>query len=304
MTKKRKLAYAALTITAIIWGAALPIVKPSLQYISATQFLYFRYLLATPLLIPVLIRSYLNIRPKGILLLKILALEIFGTPLSLLVLYEGLSKTSALEASLIATTGPIFVTIGGIIFLKEKEESREWIGLTLSLIGTLILVLEPIINGNNHVVTFSISGNLLVILYNLMWAIYLIIAKKLYKNLPKIFISSITYPIALLFFTILLRLTDNPTPLTLLQIPEVIFAALYMSTLGSVIAFTLYMYGQNLIEASEASLFSYLNGIIAIPIAFLLLHEVPTSLMFTAMILIAAGVFIAEYRPHKFKNRQ
>lgn len=302
MNKSRRLAYLALTITAIIWGAALPIVKPSLSYISPTQFLFFRYLLATPLLIPFLIHHWRKLKPSKSLLSKIIALELIGTPIALLVLYEGLAKTSALEASLIATTGPIFITLGGIIFLKEKEESREWLGLGLSFLGTLILVLEPLLTGNGHTLAFSLSGNMLVILYNLIWASYLLIAKGLYKKIPKIFISSFTYPLSLIFFFILLNSQGVSTPLTLLQIPEVLTAALYMAIPGSIVAFTLYIYGQNLIEASEASLFSYIHGIVAIPASYLILGDVPTPYMLLGIIVIATGVLLAEYRTKKFKK--
>ena len=299
MIKNRKRAYLALLINSIIWGAALPIVKPSFEYISPTQFLYLRYLIAAPLLLPFLVWFLIKLKLSLKKLVQIVLLEILGTPLALIILYQGLKQTSAIEASLIGATGPLFTIIGGIIFLKEKQEKHEWFGLLFSLIGTLILVFEPLLTGRNHQASFSITGNLMVISYNLLWTSYLLIAKKLYRKIPKIFISSISYLVALIIFTLFLAIKGTVTPLSLLAIPSIAVATIYMAIFGSIIAFTLYIYGQNLIEASEASLFTYLHGIIAVPFSIFLLKESVTWPMILAIILISIGVFIGEYRLRK-----
>src|SRR3989339_934910 len=150
----RAKAYLALSVMAVIWGIALPLVKPALNFVSPYQFLYFRYLIAAPLLLPVLISYAFKLKLSLKTYLKIIALEILGTPVALPILYQGLKLTSGLEASLLGATGPIFTILGGIIFLKEREEKREWRGLALSFLGTLILVAEPLILGKNGGVGF------------------------------------------------------------------------------------------------------------------------------------------------------
>lgn len=286
----RAKAYLALLIMAVIWGAALPIVKPSLNFISPFQFLYLRYLLATPLLLPVLIYYLIKIKPSWKTILTIAALEFLGTAVNLPLLYFGLKLTSSIEASLIGAAGPVFIVLGGIIFLHERETKREWRGLTLSFLGTLTLIVEPLLTGRNHGLGFSLLGNGLVLSYNLIYVIYVLLAKVHYKKIPKILVSSLSYPIALLSFWILLLISGlSPDP-GLLKIPAVALAAGYMAIFGSIIAWTLFLYGQNLIEASEASLFTYLQGVVAIPVAWLFLGETPTWPMGLAIILIAYGI--------------
>ncbi|MBU2052264.1 DMT family transporter [Patescibacteria group bacterium] len=289
-------AYLALTTMAIIWGVALPLVKPSLSFVTPHQFLYLRYLIAAPLMLPVLISYAFKLKLSLKTYVKIIALEILGTPIALPILYQGLKLTSALEASLLGAAGPLFTVIGGIIFLKESEEKREWRGLVISFFGTLILVLEPLITGRNHSVGFSLLGNLLILLHNLINTAYLLLAKKIYRQLPKLFVTSISYPVAWTCLGGFLIFTGQSTAINLLNTPAVALAAGYMAIFGSIIAFALLLYGQNLIEVSEASLFSYLQGIVAIPAAWILLNEVPTWPMGLAIILIAAGVIMAEKR--------
>ena len=296
---KRTKAYLALLTTTLIWGATFPIVKPSLQYITPFQFLFFRYLIAAPLTLPVLIYYIAKLKPSLKQSLKIIFLEFFGASLALGILYVGLAKTTALEASFIAATSPIITTLGGIIFLKEKEEKREWLGLAISFFGSLLIVFEPILRGQSIFETFSLSGNLIILSYNFIIAGYYLMAKKHYHKLPKIFVTSTSYLISLITFFLVLTITKTPTPLSLLKIPSVALACIYMAIPGSIIALTARIYGQDLIEASEASLFQYLQAVVAIPVAFLILNEVPTLGQILALVIVIIGVFLAEYRPRK-----
>lgn len=295
-------AYLALLGTALVWGAALPIVKPALSYISPTQFLYFRYLIAAPLLLPFLLKFFLKFRPNLRTVLNIFFVESYSF-FGLILLYRGLQLATALEASLIGATGPIFIVLGGILLLHEKEEKFEWTGLIISFIGTLILVLEPLLTGKNHSAGFSFTGNLMIIGYNLLNVFSVIYQKKLYKHIPKIYVSSLSYPIGLCIFFLILTLTGSSTSVSLLTTPSVMLACSYMAIFGSIIGFTLFIYGQNLIEASEASLFTYLQGIIAIPFAYLMLKESVTWPQIIAVLIVSLGVYLAERRPKRYNHK-
>lgn len=295
-------AYLALLGTALVWGAALPIVKPALNYISPTQFLYFRYLIAAPLLLPFLLKFFLRFRPNLRTVLNIFFVESYSF-FGLILLYRGLQLATAIEASLIGATGPIFIVLGGILLLHEKEEKFEWTGLIISFIGTLILVLEPLLTGKNHSAGFSFIGNLMIIGYNLLNVFSVIFQKKLYKHIPKIYVSSLSYPIGLCIFFLILTLTGSSTSVSLLTTPSVMLACGYMAIFGSIVGFTLFIYGQNLIEASEASIFTYLQGIIAIPFAYLMLKESVTWPQIIAVLIVSLGVYLAEQRPKRYNHK-
>ena len=121
--------------------------------------------------------------------------------------------------------------------------------------------------------------------------------------MPKLFVTSLSYSISLVSFVIFLYLIRLPTPVSLLQIPSVALAALYMSLLGSIIALTTRLYGQSLIEASEASLFQYLQGVVAIPVSFFLLKETVTLKQVLAIAIIFFGIFLAELRPRTLDKK-
>lgn len=291
MTKSRKLAYLALTVNAIIWGCALPIVKPALSHISPTQFLYLRFLLAGVVALPIFIYYYFKAYPKIFYIIKILLIESIQI-IALPILYLGLAKTSALEASLIGATGPIFVVLGGVLFLKERESKREWQGLAFSLLGSLLLVSEPLITGN-HDTAISTVGNLYVLSYNLLFTVYALTAKKFYKKSPPLYLGSLIYLLSALIYSFLIPTTPIST---LAPHKDVLMAVIYMAIPGSILAFALYLYAVSKIEVSEASLFTYLNGVVSIPAAYFFLGEIPGPLTLLAILVIATGIIRSESR--------
>jgi len=293
MSKSRRLAYLALSINVLIWGAAFPIVKPALDFLSPLQFLFFRFFVASLFSLPFLIYYYSKIPLKTSYLIKVMLIESIQL-IALPILYFGVAKTSALEASLIGATGPLFVILGGIMFLKEHEEKREWQGLALSLAGSLMLIFEPLWNGHGFVGS-NLSGNLYILLYNALYMVYALIAKKNYKTKPPLFLTPLTYLFATLLYGSILYFQNALPQLSIVTTQVSIFLPiLYMAIPGSVIAFALQMYAVSRIEVSEANLFSYLHPAVSIPAAYLLLGEKPNATTLLALAIIAFGVYRAE----------
>jgi len=300
VSKKRRLAYLALLGNTLIWGAAFPIIKPALAFHSPYEFLFLRYAIAAPLILPILVHAKVKFTlPIKKKILPIIALEVIGVPLLLSLVYTALDHTTALSASLIGLTSPLFTIIAGVLFLKERETTKELKGLFIALIGTLILTLSPVFK--SALPTGDLVGNSLMFLYNILWALYLILAKKLYSGVPKILVSTISMWIGLFFFGGLVVISGGLPHFFLSLNPSTLIAGGYMGILGSIIALTLYLYGQDKIEASEASLFTYLQAVVAIPTAYLLLHELPSPWQIVGALTICLGVYIGE---SKFRKKR
>ncbi|MFZ2202595.1 MAG: DMT family transporter [Microgenomates group bacterium] len=299
---KRAQAYALLLVNTILWGFSAPIIKKALDYVTVNQFLFGRYLIASLLFIPIyfLLRAK---KKKGVRHTNwrlLIGLALLGTPLTLIPLYEGLKLTSSIEAAILAATTPIMVILGSRLFLREKITANEEVGIFVALLGTLVLTLEPAFS-NGFTLTFSLLGNLLIIVSNLIWAAFLIITKKIKADPDQI--SLVSYLTSVPVFLILLLLES---PLKIIQTnpghPLALFGILYMAIAGSVIAFWAYTKGQALIPAGEASVFTYLQPIFTFPLAYFWLGESISRLGILACLLIAAGVYFSEYHGHPHKN--
>ncbi len=303
---KRQTAYFFLLINTVCWGAALIAVKPSLDVISPFRFLFYRYLVSALLTIPVLWYYRGKIQHFWSSLGKITLLELLGTTLCLSLLYFGLDRTTAIEASMLASTTPLFVVLLGVLLLKEKQEKRENIGLLIACTATGLLAAEPLLSGQAVQASWTTSGNILILLSNICAALYYVIAKRWYRRLPKIFVTTISFFVGSVSFLLLILAAERTSlpefytsSLSDWNQPSVWIAVGYMAIFGSIIGLTAYMKGQDGIEASEASLFSYLQPLIAIPAGILFLQEKTTMLQIISLTAILCGVLIAERRGEK-----
>lgn len=296
----RKQAYFYLLINVLCWGAALVVVKPALEFTSSFRFLFYRYLIAgTFFSLPYLYKNRKEL--SKLPLVKIILLELLGTVFSLSILFYGLAKTSAIEASLLSTTGPIFITLAGIILLKERQERWEWMGLLLSLIGSILIVTT----GNSLNDPVSLQGNLFVLIFNIINALYFVLAKKHYHPLNKTLVSAISFIVGLAGFLIInLVIVQGDLFKLVAQTSQdwahhsVRIASIYMGIFGSVIGLISYIQGQDKIEASEASLFTYLYPLIYLPLGILLLKETVSLQQILGLSIVLFGVLLAEKRTH------
>lgn len=303
---KRLKSYIFMIISAIAWGAFLPIVKLGFNdsEITPFRFLFYRFCLAGILSLPIIVYYWKKIKHKWQTLKTIILLELIETSLALSCLYIGLSQISALEANIIATSAPLFIIFGGIIFLKERQDRHEWLGLIFAFFGTILITLEPLWHGNDSLIS-SLSGNLLIVAHNVFNAIYFLLAKKRYHKIPKLFVSSISFYVGIVTFAILslVELDFNFAILSSnivqeLSSPMILGVIAYGAIFGSIIGLTAYIKGQDGIEASEASLFTYLQPAIYIPLGYFLLREHASALQLLSLIIIIFGVYLASRR-HK-----
>jgi drug/metabolite transporter (DMT)-like permease len=307
---RRLLAYGWLLVNTLCWGAALPIVKPLFDYTTPFRYLLYRYVFSGILCLPIVI-YYLKKQPKLFKFVGIITLvELIGTTLALSMLYFGLAKTSALEASIIATATPIFIILGGVIFLKEKQERNETFGSLLAFLATLVLSVYPFIYISHRGAGFSWLGNILILLQNVVTAVYLLLAKKYYHQVPKFFAAIISFYVGLVSFFFLSLFELGPRASQLIQVVqsdfshvEVWVGVVFMATFGSIIGLTAYLKGQEYIEASEASIFTYLQPLVYVPLVVFWLNEKISSIEIICLVVILLGVVIAEKRFKKPSTR-
>jgi drug/metabolite transporter (DMT)-like permease len=287
LPKDRFRAYVFLLINAILWGFAGPIIKYSLGYSTPVIFLLYRYLIATVVFLPFFIvhlqKTNYHYNFKLIFLLALL-----GTPLTLLPLYFGLNLTTSLEASILVSTSPIFTVIGGLLFLKEIIKPKEWFGLSLAILGTLLLAIDPLLSGISGQPISSTLGNFMIIISNLVWTIFLLLSKK--HKVDPVGLSFFSFLFSIPFFLITALLTHQNLSLNQAAIPGIV----YMAIPGSIIAFWAYQEGQKRIEASEAAMFTYLQPLFGLPLSLLWLKEGFSPFSVLSTLIIVAGFYVSE----------
>lgn len=311
MPSNRFKAYIVLLLTAIIWGIASPVIKYTLGFIQPFSFLFWRFLITSFVFLPIFAiykrKKSIKLSPKKIVNLSILGF--LGTTLSLGLLFAGYKYTTAIDGSLIYSLAPLIVVVGGAIFLKEQITRMERVGTLIALLGSIIIIIQPILEGNIFALK-NTYGNILVLVSAIAWAVYCLLVRKFEfkERTDPLILTAIGFFAG--FITIIpLFLHENfllndylksvhlPTQSLFYLNPAALSGILYMSLFSSVVAYFTYNLGYSLIEASEATIFDYLKPVFATPVAILWLGEKITPPFLLGAVIIALGVFLTEYRP-------
>jgi drug/metabolite transporter (DMT)-like permease len=310
MNKKRLSAYLLLTFTAIIWGIAGPVIKGTLAYLPPFTFLFWRFLIASLILLPLLIWRAKKENETLKTLLPIIPLGFLGVPLCLALIYLGFERTTALDGTIIAALAPIFIVISGVLFLREKVTRLETLGLLIAIAGTTMIIIQPLLEGGlpaqaGALASRNILGNLFIMIQNLVWTAYVILSKKEFRKHSPLIITAVSF-ITGLVIILPFALLESNFQITnfqpLITNHSALLGVLYMALLSSVVAYFTFESGLKLIEASEATIFSYLQPIFAAPVAILWLGEKITPTFLLGAIIIALGVFLTEFRPRRLAS--
>jgi len=300
MNPKRLRSYIYLIIVAAIWGAAGPVIKFTLKELPPFTFLTYRFFISSLILVPIMIGLKEKFPKNSKQNLTLLILSLLGTTVNLGLLFVGLKFTTVLDQSFISETGPILTILASSFFLKDKITKSEKIGIVLTFLGTIIIIIQPLI-GNGFLAYNNLYGNILILLSNISWVGYVIISKKqirekvspLTMTVSNFFVGFITLlPLAVLENHGAINLVSKISNIGL----STQLGVFYMAVISGALAYYLFQLGQKSIESSEAAVFSYLQPLFSTPLAILWLREKVSSSFVLGVIIIIIGIFIAQYK--------
>lgn len=287
---KYHIAILSITLCTIIWSSAAPIFKWAMQDTSPSTIAFFRFLCATILMLPI-VNKRIKIQFKDFY--KILLLAITGITCNIGFYYLGLSLTQSINAPIIASTIPIFLIFGSILFLHHKPKLKTIFGTLVSLAGVFVIIIRPV----GHLSSFgSILGNMYLILSVLSLVSYTILLKKFklkYHSSTLIFWIFLLGTIA--FFPPFILGTKPSIILSQLSFKG-IFGILYGAILSSIVGQILYNYSVKHLNTDEIGIFSYLGPIVTALVALPLLHEQITFAYLLGSFFVFLGLFIAEIK--------
>ncbi|HEX8966082.1 MAG TPA: DMT family transporter [Patescibacteria group bacterium] len=294
----------ALIISNIIWGAASPIFKWSLQGTPLFTLAFLRFLIPLILIFIFTKKKDLAIKEKDFM--KIFMLSFLGLSINIAFSFIGLTQTASINAPIIGSSGPIFIMLGSFLYLNEHPKKKVILGNMIGFLGILLIILQPLFQ---HTPNMAILGNFFLILATLGTVGNTIISRKVLQEYKPITITFWAFLIATITFLPPFAqelLTKGFLPHANLHAAVgIIFGAF----LSSWIAYYLFFYSLKYLLASEIGIFQYIDPVVTILIAMPLLREVPDATFLIGSFLIFFGIYIAEgrihYHPlHKFFSKK
>jgi len=283
----------ALIITNIIWGIASPVFKYALGNIPVFTLAFIRFFFAALIFLPFALLKWKKIDLET--LVKICLVGLFGITVNVSFFFFGLKLTDSINAPVIASTGPIFIYIFSIIFLRERPRIKVFKGLVISLIGVLLIIFSPVILDGQRLDLSKVEGNLFFLVATLGAVVSTIIASKALRKVDSFQATFISF-----FFSAMTFLPYIFQELSYWSFSQmdsrswlgIIFGIFFSSGL----AYYFYYYGIARISAQEVGIFSYIDPVAAIIIAYPLLNEQPGILFFLGSILVFFGIYLSEGR--------
>ncbi|OGK17747.1 hypothetical protein A3F32_01195 [Candidatus Roizmanbacteria bacterium RIFCSPHIGHO2_12_FULL_42_10] len=285
----------ALVIANVIWGAASPIFKYSLENIPPFTLAFIRFFFAALLLFPFIKRTNLNTNRTDWAQIALGAF--FGISINITFFFWGLQRSESINAPIIASSGPVFLFFLSIIFLKEKFKPNVFLGMMIALLGVILIILSPILFDGKKFAMGELTGNLFFVLATLGAILHPLLQKNVIGKIGSLRVTYYSFFIGAFTFLPFMFLELQSWSFSSLNLQGwtgIIFGVL----LSSGLAYYLYNYGIAKINTQEVGLFTYIDPIIAVLIAIPLLQEYPTIHFFIGSLLIFGGIFIAEKRIH------
>lgn len=283
----------ALISANIIWGAASPIFKFSLQNIPPFSLAFYRFFIASLILYPVI---HKNIALSDLKNKWIWFFALSGVTINIAFFFLALEKTASINAPIIASSGPIFILVASALYLREKIKFMEIVGTLIGFTGILVIIFQPILEKG---LSGEIMGNLFLVIATLGAAAGTIIGRKILTSKNTVGLTFWAFLIGTVTFLpfMLREYFINPGWMANLDHRGwlgIIFGALF----SSAAAYCLYNWALSKMPANRTSVFTYIDPIIAIAIAVPLLGEKITVPFIIGSVLVFLGILLAEGRLH------
>lgn len=223
---------------------------------------------------------------------------------------SSLEYTSIASSVVLVTTTPLWVAIFSPILLKEKNNPKIWIGISIAIIGSIIVSnsqscrinsgfviscegLGDLLSGRNFL------GNFLALAGAWMIAGYIIVGRRLRNKYSLTFYAFCVYTIAAIILVIWATLSG---------LPFIGFSAttyMWMILLGifpQLIGHSTFNWALGYLPASFVSVAFMAEPIGTIILAFLLLSEAPQIGEICGGLLILIGIFLVSLTNYKSIN--
>lgn len=210
---------------------------------------------------------------------------LFG--IEFVLIFSGLSFTSASRAAVFLYTAPFFVALGSHQFLGERLSGTQWSGLALSFAGVALAIGVPQPNVDARV----LLGDLMIVGGGALWAATTLIAKgtRLRNAAPE---KALGYQVALSIPILGAAswiagetITHEPGKLSILLLA---YQAIWVVGCTFVLWFALV----RAYSASKLSSFTFVTPLFGVVAAYFILGDTLTVAFGAAALLVIAGLYL------------
>ena len=291
MKHERGLAYAAFATVCVVWGTTYLVIRIGLETIPPLLLTGIRYSAAGLLLLVIALVRRTPL-PRDARTLRNLALCGFlmvGLG-NLAVVWSEQWVPSGLAALLVATA-PFWMAIiemfrpGG-----ERLNARGALGMLIGFGGVALLV-TPKGSGGAWSTGFLL-GAIVIQIGSIGWQLGSFQGKYHLKHVPLLASAALQMLFGGIIVSAVAFAIGEGSHFVLTA--RTFGALAYLTLVGSVLAYSAYVFALAHMRTTHSSLYAYVNPIVAVFLGWLILHEPLTWMSIAAMVIILAGVALVQ----------
>jgi drug/metabolite transporter (DMT)-like permease len=218
----------------------------------------------------------------------LLALGVLGNGIYQFFFVEGIARTSASDTALVVAASPAIIALIGRVRGVDRVSARGATGIALSIggIGLVVLGSTRAVSGHS-----SLLGDLLVLCGSISWSVYTVLLKPYTERVSGVQLSALT-------------MVGGAVPLVIVAWPAIAgahwpavpvsgwLAVLYSGVFALVIAYFFWYRGVRVIGPTRTAMYTNLQPVIAVLVAWLMLSEWPTPWQGVGAACIMGGLVL------------
>ena len=290
--------YVAAVVSAILFGVSSTLNKIALENVNPTVIAGMIYFVAGIFLFVVHLSPFC---PKILARLdsvgteakiakkdfKVLAFVIVcGSVVAPLLLLNGISQTTAINASLLLNAESLFTVAIAFVFLNERCAKKEYIGILLLLVGVVFVTT----NGAFGELSLSenVLGNLLIVAACFFWGIDNNLSKFLSRKRDIIMVTGLKCLIGGLVLLGISFFLGFSFTIPLVSIPYILFVGAFS------IAFSIlfFLFALRKIGSMRTGVIFSLSSLFGAALAFVVLRESFTVVQLVAGLVMILGIYV------------
>jgi drug/metabolite transporter (DMT)-like permease len=274
-------------LAVLFWSGAFIAGKYTANVIDPVTVTFLRFLIASVILTVYIKSQGIEWKLTKMLLQRSLILAVVGMLGYHLFFYKALESTTAIHASLIASTNPFFTYVLSIIFLKSQLKAKKFIYIFMALIGVALIVIDW--NFANLIQGGINPGDLIMIVAVMCWASYSILVKRYITEFNPMIMTTTVFIITTVLlapfadYTIVMRLFSYR--------PEIIASVVYMGIFPTVFGYMIQQYSIKAIGPEKTNIFINLVPVFTVGLSIVLLGETLNLLNLLAGIVVVGSVY-------------
>jgi drug/metabolite transporter (DMT)-like permease len=241
-------ALVALTAAGLMFGLTVPLSKVALGWLDPAWLAAVRFGLAAPVLALV---AWRTLRPA--LSPRVALWGAFGYGAMVVLQNLGVERTSVTHAAIIFGAVPVFVAAGAALTRRALAGPAAWSGFGVALAGVALVA------GSGG--DASLAGDALVVGSALLGAALIVVQGELLEGRDPVAVTAVQMGAAGLFALVFALPTSLPAHAP--RVEEAIALGALISV-GSLIPFSLYAYGQARVSAELAGAFVNLEPVVGV----------------------------------------